>query len=62
MLTRELLYTAITRAREYCIIVDLCNQTQRGIDNQRIKGNSIQEKIEWFNSEVSLNEPIPVIP
>ena len=61
-LTRELLYTAITRAREFCIIVDLCNQVQRGIDNQRIKGNSIQEKIEWFNSEVSLNEPIPVIP
>ena len=62
MLTRELLYTAMTRAREYCIIVDLCNQVQRGIDNQRIKGNSIQEKIEWFNSEISLNEPVPVVP
>ena len=61
-LTRELIYTAITRAREFCIIIDLCNQTKRGIDNQRIKGNNVQEKIEWFNSEVSLNEPVAVVP
>lgn len=62
MLSRELIYTAITRAREYCIIIDLCNQLDKAIANQRIKGNSVQEKIEWFNSEVSLEEPVPVVP
>lgn len=61
-LNREMMYTAITRAREFCIIVDLCNMLPRAIANQRIKGNSIEEKIEWFNSEVSLTEPVPVIP
>lgn len=62
MLTRELIYTAITRAREYCTIIDLCNQVQKGITNQKVKGNSVQEKIEWFNSEVSLREPVQVCP
>lgn len=62
MLNRELLYTAMTRAREVLIIVDLCNQVEKAIRNQRIKGNSVQDKIEWFNSEISLAEPIPVIP
>jgi exodeoxyribonuclease V alpha subunit len=62
LLSRELIYTAMTRAREYFIAVDLCNYMQKGISTQRVKGNSVQEKIEWFNSEVSLNEPVPVIP
>lgn len=62
LLSRELVYTAMTRAREYLVIVDLCNYISRAIDTQRVKGNSVQEKIEWFNSEVSLNEPVPVIP
>lgn len=61
-LNREMLYTAITRAREYCIIIDLCNMLPRAIENQRIKGNSVEEKIEWFNSEISLAEPVPVVP
>jgi len=62
LLSRELIYTAMTRAREYLIIVDLCNWLNKGIETQRIKGNSVQEKIEWFNSEVSLNEPVPCVP
>lgn len=62
LLNRELVYTAITRAREYCLIVDLCNQLPKAIANQKIKGNTVAEKIEWFNSEVSLEEPVPVIP
>lgn len=62
MLNRELIYTAITRAREYCVVVDLNNQLGKAIANQRIKGNTVQDKIEWFNSEMSLTEPVPVIP
>lgn len=62
MLSRELLYTAITRAREYCMIIDLCNTLPRALATQRMKGNSIQEKIEYFNSEITLNEPVQVIP
>lgn len=62
LLNRELIYTAVTRAREYCIIVDLCNTIVNAIKNQKIKGNSVTDKIEWFNSEVSLEEPVPVIP
>lgn len=62
LLNRELIYTAMTRAKEYLILIDLCNVLERGIANQRIKGNTVQEKIEWFNSEVSLAEPVPVLP
>lgn len=62
LLNRELIYTAVTRAREFCLIVDLCNTIDKAISNQKIKGNSVQDKIEWFNSEVSLEEPVPVIP
>lgn len=62
LLNRELVYTAITRAREYCMVVDLCNMVDKAIANQRIKGDSIEAKIEWFNAEISLEEPVPVIP
>lgn len=62
LLTRELLYTAITRAREYCTVIDLCNVTDKAIATQRVKGNTIEEKIQWFNSEVSLREPVSLVP
>lgn len=62
LLNRELIYTAITRAREYCTIIDLCNVTDRAIKAQKVKGNTIEEKIEYFNSEVSLKEPVNLIP
>lgn len=60
--SRELLYTAITRAREYCTIVDVTNCIDRIIASQRIKGNSLEEKIEYFNSKVALNDVVPIIP
>ena len=46
---RELLYTAVTRAREQVILISKDFMLQKAIDNPRIKGNSIAEKIEYFN-------------
>lgn len=48
MLSREWLYTAVTRARNRVILV--CNQRALGIAlrNQRIKGRNLAEKIQSF--------------
>lgn len=50
MLSRELLYTAMTRAREELVIVARPELISRAIVSPRIKGNSLAEKIEYFNS------------
>jgi ATP-dependent exoDNAse (exonuclease V) alpha subunit len=50
MAFRELLYTAVTRAKEQCILITKDFMIKKAIDNPRIKGNSIEEKIEYFNS------------
>ena len=50
MAFRELLYTAVTRARECCILITKDFMIKKAIQNPRIKGNSIEEKIEYFNS------------
>lgn len=50
MAFRELLYTAVTRAREQCIIIAKDFMIEKAVKNPRIKGNSIEEKIEYFNS------------
>lgn len=47
---RELFYTAITRARENVVIIAKKFMVDKCINTQRIKGNSLHEKIEWFNS------------
>lgn len=52
MAFRELLYTAVTRAREQCIIITKDFMIEKAIKNPRIKGNTIEEKIEYFNSGV----------
>jgi exodeoxyribonuclease V alpha subunit len=62
MLYRELIYTAITRAKEYCTVIDLSNCIDQGISNQRIKGKTLKEKIEWFNSKISLEKPVEIVP
>lgn len=49
-LSRELLYTAVTRAREQVILIAKKYLIRETIKKQRIKGNSVQEKIEYFNS------------
>lgn len=48
MLTREWLYTAVTRAQERVILV--CNERglEQAINTQRVKGRSIKDKIAGF--------------
>lgn len=50
MMSRELLYTAMTRAREELVIVSRPELIKKAIANPRIKGNSLKEKLEYFNS------------
>lgn len=59
MLSRELLYTAMTRAREELVIVSRPELIKKATRAPRIKGNSLQEKIEFFNSGY-LDEDIEV--
>lgn len=48
MISRELLYTAVTRAREelYCIVEP--ETFTKGIQSQRVKGNTLEEKAIYF--------------
>ena len=53
MLQRELLYTAITRAKEELVIFCEPNSFERGIISQKVKGNTLAEKAEWFKGTQS---------
>lgn len=52
MVRRELLYTAVTRARKHLII--MCENTSfsKGVSRQAIKGNTIAEKAEIFKGKL----------
>lgn len=52
MIQRELLYTAVTRAKKdlYCICEP--DTFEKGIKRQRIKGNTWQEKAEYFKGKL----------
>jgi hypothetical protein len=50
MLFRELLYTAVTRARESVVLIAKDDILAKAIASQRIKGNTLEEKIAFFNS------------
>lgn len=52
MLSRELLYTAVTRAREELYIICEPESMSKGILSQRIKGNTLAEKAEWFKGKI----------
>lgn len=52
MLSRELLYTAVTRAREELYVICEPDAFVKGVRNQRIKGNSIAEKAEFFKGKL----------
>lgn len=56
MMQRELLYTAVTRAKRelYCICEG--DTFDRGITNQRIKGSTWQEKAEFFQGKIDRQE------
>lgn len=55
MLQRELLYTAVTRAKEELYIICEPDTFVKGVQNQRIKGDSLEEKIEYFKGKLEDN-------
>lgn len=52
MIQRELMYTATTRAREELYVICEPESFVKGIEKQRIKGNTLAEKAEWFKGKV----------
>lgn len=52
MLCRELLYTGVTRARESLVIVCEKDSLIKGITKQKIRGNSLSEKAEYFKGKI----------
>lgn len=56
MLMRELLYTAVTRAKKQLIVICEKDSFVKGIIKQRIKGDTIEEKAEWFKGKLDAKE------
>jgi len=52
MISRELMYTAVTRAREELYVICEPETFVKGILSQRIKGNTLAEKAEFFKGKV----------
>lgn len=52
MLSRELLYTACTRAAKHLYIICEPNAITKGISSQRIKGNTLAEKAKFFKGKL----------
>jgi AAA domain/UvrD-like helicase C-terminal domain len=55
MLQRELIYTAVTRAKEELYIICEPDMLIKGIENQRVKGNTLSEKAEYFKGKLDAN-------
>jgi len=53
MIQRELLYTGATRAREELYIICEENTFVKGIESQKVKGNTLEEKAEYFKGKQS---------
>lgn len=51
-ISRELLYTAVTRAREQLYIICEPQHFEKGILKQRIRGNTLAEKAEYFKGKL----------
>ena len=58
MAHRELLYTAVTRASKKVILITKDFMIDKAIATQRIKGNTLADKIEFFNAKISLDQEI----
>lgn len=52
MIQRELLYTAVTRAREELYIICEPESFENGIKSQRVKGDTIEEKASYFKGRL----------
>lgn len=53
MIQRELLYTAVTRAREELYIICEPESFIKGIQSQRVKGDTLEEKAEVFKGKLT---------
>lgn len=51
MLQRELLYTAVTRAKQELYVICEPETFTKGIKSQKIKGNTLKEKAEYFKGK-----------
>jgi len=58
MLQRELLYTGVTRAREELYVICEPESFTKGIVSQRIKGDTLAEKAEFFKGKVLANKRV----
>jgi exodeoxyribonuclease V alpha subunit len=56
MIQRELLYTAVTRAKKELFCICEPDTFTKGILNQRIKGNTLAEKAEFFKGKIERME------
>lgn len=56
MLQRELLYTAVTRAKQELYVICEPDTFTKGITGQRIKGNTMAEKAEVFKGKLTEGE------
>lgn len=56
MMQRELLYTAVTRAKRELYVICESDSFEKGIMNQRIKGNTLAEKAEYFKGKLENGE------
>lgn len=52
MISRELLYTAVTRAKKFLQIIAEKNTFYKGVNAPRIKGDSVLEKAEYFKGKL----------
>lgn len=53
MVSRELLYTAVTRAKKFLHIICETDTFYKGVQSQRVKGDTIAEKAEFFKGKAS---------
>jgi ATP-dependent exoDNAse (exonuclease V) alpha subunit len=58
MAYRELLYTAVTRASQRVILIAKDYMIDKAIATQRIKGNTLADKIEFFNAKIALDQEV----
>ena len=56
MLFRELIYTAITRAKEELVCICPMSLFVQGITSQRLPGKTLEEKIQAFNRYLEVNK------
>lgn len=58
MAYRELLYTAVTRASQKVVLIAKDFMLDKAIATQRIKGNTLKDKIEYFNAKIALDSDV----